>query len=104
MGKRSVADCAFADQTKHQTEVNVTKADKHNDPLSIFVGKVTAGQTMSDNWTALLDVLRDFGFDRVLYGKKMYASHQNLHNHNKSILLSTYGVQIDGNFFHPGYT
>jgi len=62
--------------------------------LSRFIADIGAGKNISDNWETLLSVLEEFGFDRILYGKKMYPNKQNLHNHSDTILLSTYGPSI----------
>lgn len=56
---------------------------------------MTASRTVADNWQALQDVLLTYGFDRLLYGKKMRAERANLHNHSNTLLLSSYGHELD---------
>lgn len=59
---------------------------------------IMSSRDVLTNWRALLEILRPVGFDRVLYGKKMYVERSNLHNMTNTVLLSSYGPDLDKNF------
>ncbi|GLQ33963.1 hypothetical protein GCM10007939_02460 [Amylibacter marinus] len=66
--------------------------------INRFIQKLTQSNDVATNWAILLDALASFGFDRVLYGKKLNFSPETLHNHSGSVLLSSYGEKLDQEF------
>ena len=66
--------------------------------LSDFIMKLTASTDATTNWNTLLEALRAFGIDRVMYGKKLNFHPENVHNHSRSIVLSSYGAELDQKF------
>jgi DNA-binding CsgD family transcriptional regulator len=70
-------------------------------PLSDLIIQFTASNEVNRNWELLNTALEEFGFDRVIYGKKLNPSLENLHNFSKSILLSSYGPELDEAYVNP---
>lgn len=62
-------------------------------------------RNISECWAYLCAQMADYGFGRLLYARKPFANKSNFHNLTETIVLSTYGPQIDALFVQGrGYT
>lgn len=63
-----------------------------------FVAQLIKSKTLSQGWEVVCTALAEIGFDRVMYGRKILPSAKNLHNLSNTIVLSTYGPELDAEF------
>ncbi len=55
---------------------------------------------LGDVWSGLTKRLAKFGFDRILFGAREDTTRESMRNHANSIILSTYGAEIDAKFLN----
>jgi hypothetical protein len=66
--------------------------------LQKYIARLIQSTSMAEGWHVVCDTLGEIGFDRILYGRKMLPTFANLHNFSNTILLSTYGDDLDKRF------
>lgn len=59
---------------------------------------MATGERLEDIWQTLCNELANFGFSRVLYARKPRGDRGNFHNLHNTLILSTYGPEIDRYF------
>lgn len=66
--------------------------------MHAMVEKFMAAETLDTCWRHLTEEMRGYGFDRMIYAKKPNGSKGNFHNQSDTIILSTYGSEVDAYF------
>lgn len=63
-----------------------------------FIAEIVLCQNMAQSWDTLTKAMKGFGFDRMIYGRKLHTERSSHQNFTDAYVLSTYGDAVDAYF------
>ncbi len=69
--------------------------DHAENTVEHFIQRLIVSRSVAESWELVCEIFKSYGFDRILYGKKIDVSVENFYSHHDTMVLSTYGAEID---------